>query len=59
MVGGVVCQAGMVGSGVETRGRGDEFACVFHAQEHFASGFVVVAGGGEDGFDGVGGETMA
>ena len=32
--------------------------CGLHALEHFATGFVVVAGGVEDGFDGVGRRTV-
>src|SRR5579884_3182614 len=43
----------MVGDGVKAGGGGDEFAGQFHAQEHFAASFVVVAGGGEDRFDGL------
>ena len=31
---------------------GDEFASLGHTEEHFAAGFVVVAGGGKNGFDG-------
>ena len=41
----------MVGGGVETAIEGDEFAGMLHTDEHFASGFVVVTGGGQDGFD--------
>lgn len=43
----------MVGGGVEPTGRGVQFASEFHADEHFAASFVVVAGGGEDGGDGL------
>src|SRR5207248_320299 len=46
-------EAGMVGGDVEAAGGGDEFASRAHAQKHFASGFIVVAGGSEDGFDGL------
>ena len=35
----------MVGGGVETTGGRDQFSGHFHAQQHFASGFFVVAGG--------------
>ena len=41
----------MTGGGVEARGGGDELTGGLHAQEHFATGFVVVAGGGQDVFD--------
>ena len=41
----------MVGDGVEAMTEGNEFTGLGHTQEHFATGFVVVAGGGEDGFD--------
>lgn len=42
----------MVEGSVEAAIKGDEFAGVLHAHEHFAAGFVVVAGGGQDVFDG-------
>jgi hypothetical protein len=42
------CQTGMVGSGVETTGGRDQLPGRFHAQEHFAPGFVVIAGSRED-----------
>ena len=41
----------MTGDGVEATGGRDEFTGHLHADEHFATGFVVVAGGGENGFD--------
>ena len=41
----------MVDGGVNATGRRDEFTCHFHAQEHFAPGFVIVAGCFEDIFD--------
>ena len=44
-------EAGMVGGGVEATGGRDEFPGLAHAQEHFAAGFVVIAGGVENGFD--------
>ena len=48
----------MVGGGVEATGGRDEFASVFHTEKHFAPGLVVVAGGGEDGGDGLGGGAV-
>ena len=42
---GEVEKAGMIGGGVETTGGRDQFSGHFHAQQHFASGFFVVAGG--------------
>jgi len=53
-IGRKVGEAGVVGGGVEATIEGDEFAGVLHADEHFATGFVVVAGGGENVFDGTG-----
>jgi hypothetical protein len=47
----------MTTRGVETAPDQDEFAGLFHAQHHFAPGFVVIAGGGEDRFDGLGAGT--
>ena len=44
----------MVGGGVETTGGRDQFSDHFHAQQHFASGFAVVAGGLENVRDGPG-----
>ena len=44
----------MVGGGVETTGGRDQFSGHFHAHQHFASGFAVVAGGLEDVRDGSG-----
>ena len=44
----------MTGGGVETAIKGDEFAGMLHTDEHFATGFVVVAGGGQNVFDGTG-----
>jgi hypothetical protein len=46
-----VDQAGMVGGGVETTGGRDQFPGQPHAFEHFAPGFLVVAGDFEDLFD--------
>ena len=51
-IGSEVGEAGMVGGGVEARIRGDEFTGMLHANDHFATGFVVVAGGGKNVFDG-------
>ena len=48
----------MVGGGVETTSRRDQFSGHFHAQQHFASGFAVVAGGLEDVRDGLGGVAV-
>ncbi len=48
-------QTGMGGGGVETTGGRDQFPGHFHADEHFASGFLVVAGGLEDVWDALGG----
>jgi len=45
----------MVGGGIETTGGRDQFPGHFHADEHFASGFLVVAGGLEDVWDALGG----
>ena len=44
----------MVGGGVETTGRRDQFSGHFHAQQHFASRFAVVAGGLKNVRDGLG-----
>ena len=44
----------MVGGGVEAATEGDEFTGLLHAHEHFASGFVVIAGCDQDIFDGTG-----
>ncbi len=43
-----VCQTGMGGGGVETTGGRNQLPRHFHADEHFAPGFLVVAGGCED-----------
>ena len=43
----------MVGGGIETTGGRVQFASEFHADEHFATGFVIVGGGVEDGGDGL------
>src|SRR5438105_3923849 len=51
---GEVEQAGMVGGRVETTGGRDQFSGHFHAQQHFASGFAVVAGGLKNVRDGLG-----
>ena len=48
----------MVGGRVETTGRRDQFSGHFHAHQHFASGFAVVAGGLEDVRDGLGGVAV-
>ena len=48
----------MVGGGVETTGGRDQFSGHFHAQQHFASGFAIVAGGLEDVRDGSGGVAV-
>ena len=48
----------MIGGRVETTGRRDEFTGHLHAQQHFASGFAVVAGGLEDVRDGPGGVAV-
>jgi hypothetical protein len=47
-------EGGVVGGSVETTGGGVEFAGEFHTDEHFATGFVVVGGGVEEGGDGLG-----
>ncbi len=44
----------MVGGGVETTGGRDQFSGHFHAHQHFASGFAVVAGGLQNVRDGLG-----
>ena len=41
----------MTGGGVEAAGGRDELTGHFHAQKHFATGFIVIAGDGEDVFD--------
>ena len=48
----------MVGGRVETTGRRDQFSGHFHAHQHFASGFAVVAGGLENVRDGSGGVAV-
>ena len=53
-IGRKIGKARVVGGGVEAGGGRDKFAGGFHAHEHFATGFVVVAGGGENFFDGTG-----
>ena len=55
----MVGEAGVVEGGVEATIEGDEFTSVLHAQEHFASGFVVVAGGRKNGFDGTAAGLLA
>jgi hypothetical protein len=50
-VGTVVRQTGMGGGGIEAAGRRDQLPGHFHAYEHFAPGFLVVAGGLEDRWD--------
>ncbi len=42
-----VDQAGMIGGGIETTGKRDQFPGHPHAYEHFAPGFAVIAGGFE------------
>src|SRR5205823_12040349 len=44
----------MLGGGVETTGRRDQFAGLKHTHQHFASGFAVVAGGLKNVGDGPG-----
>jgi hypothetical protein len=44
----------MVGGGIEATSGRVELTGEFHADEHFATGFVVVGGGVEDGGDGLG-----
>ena len=44
----------MVGGGVETTGRRDQFTGPLHAYQHFASCIAVIAGGLEDVLDGLG-----
>ena len=44
----------MIGGGVETTGGRDQFSGHFHAHQHFASGFAVVAGGLKNVRDGPG-----
>jgi hypothetical protein len=48
-------QTRMVGGGIETTGGRDQLPRHFHADEHFAPGFLVVAGGLEDLGDALGG----
>jgi len=48
----------MVGGGVETAGGRDQFPGTTHAPQHLASCIVVVAGGLENGRDGLGGVAL-
>ena len=48
----------MVGGGVEATGGAEEFASEFHAGQHFAACFGVVAGGGQNGGDALWGGTV-
>ncbi len=48
-----VGKTGMVSSGVEAGSGRDDFAGGLHALEHFATRFVVITGGIQDGFDGL------
>ncbi len=48
----------MVGGGVEATGGRDQFPGHMHAHQHFASCFVVVAGGLQDVRDAVGGGAV-
>ena len=48
----------MIGGGVEATGGRDQFPGHLHAQEHFAPGFVVVAGGCEDLWNALGREAV-
>ena len=48
----------MVGGSVETTGGRDQFSGHFHAHQHFASGFAVVAGGLKNVLDGLGGVAV-
>jgi hypothetical protein len=48
----------MVGCGIETTGGRDQFSRHLHAYEHFAPGFLVVAGGLEDLWDALGGGAV-
>jgi len=52
------CQTGMGGGGVETTGGRDQLPGHFHADEHLAPGFFVVAGGLEDVRDALGGGAV-
>ena len=58
-VGFEVGEAGVVGGGVESAIEGGEFTGVLHTHEHFATGGIVVAGGGEDVFGVTGIGTFA
>ena len=53
-----MCQAGIIGGGVETTGERDQFPGHPHADEHFAPGFIVVAGGFEDVLNASGGGAV-
>ncbi len=55
-----MCQARVIRGGIEGEtGRNlDEFARLFHAQHHFASGFIIVAGGMKDVLEAVGSGTL-
>jgi hypothetical protein len=54
-IGSAGWQTRMGGGGVETTGGRDQLPGHFHAYEHFAPGFLVVAGGLEDVWDALGG----
>ena len=47
----------MTGGGVEATSRSDEFASHAHAQDHLASGLLVIAGGLNDVFEGADGRA--
>ena len=48
----------MIGGGVEATGGRDQFSGHFHAHQHFASGFAVVAGGLKNVRDALGGVAV-
>ena len=48
----------MLGGGVETTGGRNQFTGHLHAQQHFAAGFAVVAGGRENVGDALGSVTV-
>jgi len=50
-IGRRVGEARVIGGGIEATIKGDEFAGMLHADEHFSASFVVVGGGGQDVFD--------
>ena len=51
-VGGEIGEAWVADGSVETAIEADEFTSMLHAEEHFATSFIVIASGGQNVFDG-------